>query len=61
MVQGQIRFVNALDYVFALQGMIAAEGYHAGAVRELLIEQAGGAVAPYGIGVNAFAQVQKPA
>ena len=56
--QGQIRFVNASDYVVALEGLIAAEGYHAGAVRELLIEQAGGVVTPYGLSLNQIAQVR---
>ena len=38
-------------------GAIASEGYHAGAVRELLIEQAGAAVPPWGLSVNQIAQV----
>ena len=55
--QGQIRFINDSDYVSAMLGAIAAEGYHAGAVRELLIQQAGAAVSPYGLSVNQVAQV----
>ena len=38
-------------------GAIASEGYHAGAVRELLIQQDGAVVPPYGLTVNQFAQV----
>ena len=55
--QGQIRFLNNSDYITSMLGAIATEGYHAGAVRELLIQQAGAMVAPYGLSVNQVAQV----
>ncbi len=40
-----------------MEGVIAAEGYHAGGVRELLIQQAGAVVPPYGLSMNQVAQV----
>ena len=58
-LQGQIRFINDSNYISATLGAIAAEGYHAGAVRELLIEQAGAVVPPYGLSVNQIAQVKR--
>ena len=55
--QSQIRYINDTGYRETMEGVIAAEGYHAGAVRELLIQQAGAVVSPYGLSVNQVAQV----
>ena len=41
-----------------MEGIIAAEGYHAGGVRELLIQQAGAVAPPYGLSVNQVAQAR---
>ncbi len=56
--QSQIRYINDTGYRATMEGVIAAEGYHAGGVRELLIQQAGAAVSPYGLSVNQVAQVR---
>ena len=60
LVQGQARFLNDSNYISAVMGAIATEGYHAGAVRELLIQQAVAKVPPYGLSVNQVAQVGPP-
>ena len=59
-LQSQIRYINDTDYRASMEGLIAAEGYHAGAIRELLIQQAAAAVPPYGLSVNQIAQVIFP-
>ena len=57
-MQGAAALINNSDYLTAAAGILAIEAYHAGSIREQLIQNSSYEVTAYGVEVNQIVGVR---